>query len=162
MSAQYAAPEFHARFSATGKTYCYRVLNAPVLSPFWLRYAALESRSLDLEKMREAAKYFLGVHDWTAFSAANAEAENRVRNLTRLDVQAGWDARANAVIFEFTIAAEGFLRYMVRSIVGTLLEVGRLRKTPEQILEAIVSGDRKLAGATAAAHGLTLLKVHYD
>jgi tRNA pseudouridine38-40 synthase len=162
MSARYAAPDFHARFSATGKTYCYRVLNASVLSPFWLRYAALESRSLDLEKMREAAKYFLGVHDWTAFSAANAEAENRIRNLTRLDVQAGWDARANGVIFEFTIAAEGFLRYMVRSIVGTLLEVGRLRKTPEQVLEAIVSGKRQLAGATASAHGLTLLKVHYD
>lgn len=157
-----AAPDFHARFSAIGKTYCYRVINAPVMSPFWRRYAVLESRSLDLEKVRQAAKYFLGVHDWTAFSAASAEAENRVRNVTRLDVEASWDARANAVILEFTVAAEGFLRYMVRSIVGTLLEVGRLKKTPEQVLEAIVSGDRRLAGATAAAHGLTLLKVHYD
>ncbi len=131
MSVEHVAPDFHARFSATSKTYCYRVLNAPVMSPFWLRYAMLESRSLDLEKMQKAAKYFLGVHDWTAFSAANAEAESRIRNLTRLDVAASWDARANTVIFEFTIASEGFLRYMVRSIVGTLLEVGRLRKTPE-------------------------------
>ena len=157
-----AAPDFHARFSATGKTYCYRVLNAPVLSPFWRRYALLEARALDLEKMRQAAKHFLGVHDWTAFSAATAEAENRVRHLTRLDLEAFWDARANGLMLELTVAAEGFLRYMVRSIVGTLLEVGRRQKTPEQVLAAIVSGNRQLAGATAAAHGLTLLKVHYD
>ena len=159
---EHAAPDFHARFSATGKTYCYRVLNAPVMSPFWLRYAAVESRVLDLEKMQQAAKYFLGVHDWTPFSAASSEAENRVRNLTRLDIQTRRDDRANGLMFEFTVSAEGFLRYMVRSIVGTLLEVGRLKKTPEQVLEAIVSGNRSLAGATAAAKGLTLLKVHYD
>lgn len=157
-----AEPDFHARFSATGKTYVYRVINAPVMSPFWLRYALHESRILNVALMQQAAQLFLGVHDWTAFSAATADAENRVREITKLDIETRWDKRANAAVVEFTIAADGFLRYMVRSIVGTLLEVGRGEKPLDDVQLAIFSGDRKLAGATAAAHGLTLLKVSYD
>lgn len=157
-----AAPDFHARFSATGKTYLYRIVNAPVISPFWRRYAALESRALNLKEMQKAAEYFLGVHDWTAFSAATAEAESRVREITELKLESRWNARANAEIIEVTISATGFLRYMVRSIVGTLLATGRGEKAPAEVLEAINSGDRRLAGATAVAHGLTLLKVSYD
>jgi tRNA pseudouridine38-40 synthase len=162
MRVEKAAEDFHARFSATGKTYVYRVVNAPVLSPFWTRYALLESRPLNLARMQEAGYAFLGVHDWTAFSAASAEAENRVREITELTVETVWDARANAAFFEFKISAEGFLRYMVRSIVGTLLEVGREEKSVETVQEAIVTGNRFLAGATAAAHGLTLQRVSYD
>ena len=154
--------DFHARFSAMGKTYVYRVLNHKAASPFWARYALHEGRILDLNKMREAAKLFLGVHDWTAFSAANAEAESRVREITQLDVTAHFAVRAHADLIEFQISATGFLRYMVRSIVGTLLAVGRGEKTIETVHQAIETGSRKLAGATAAAHGLTLQKVRYD
>lgn len=157
-----AADDFHARFSAMGKTYVYRVVNAPVLSPFWARYAVLESRPLNLTRMQEAAQAFLGTHDWTAFSAASAEAENRVREITQLTIETRWDARASAAFFFITVSAEGFLRYMVRSIVGTLLEVGREEKSVETVQEAILTGNRFLAGATAPAHGLTLLRVSYD
>jgi tRNA pseudouridine38-40 synthase len=157
-----ATDDFHARFSATGKTYVYRIVNAPILSPFWARYAILESRPLNLTEMQKAAQAFLGIHDWTAFSAASAEAENRVREITELTIETRWDARASAAFFDITVSAEGFLRYMVRSIVGTLLEVGREEKSVETVQEAILTGNRFLAGATAPAHGLTLLKVDYN
>lgn len=155
------ADDFHARFSATGKTYIYRVVNAPVMSPFWVRYAHHEARPLNVGKMNEAARFFLGEHDWTAFSAANSDAESRVRTINEFTVEAKWDSRSNSSLIEFRITGNGFLRYMVRSIVGTLLEVGRGEKDCETIQTAIVSGDRSLAGPTAPAHGLTLLKVHY-
>lgn len=154
--------DFHARFSSKGKTYLYRVINAPVISPFWVRYAFHEGRPLDVGKMNETARLFLGTHDWTAFSAANSEVEHRVRTITDFTVESKWDNRANAAIIEFRITGEGFLRYMVRSIVGTLLEVGRNEKDSDTIQTAIINGDRNLAGATAPAHGLTLLTVYYE
>ncbi len=153
---------FHARFSAKGKSYVYRVVNAPVMSPFWLRYAHHEARPLDVGRMNSAARLFLGKHDWTAFSAARSDVQNRIRTITDFTVESFWDARANASIVEFRISADGFLRYMVRSIVGTMLEVGRGEKDSDTIQTAIVSGDRNLAGTTAPANGLTLLKVYYE
>jgi len=157
-----ADDDFHARFSARGKTYVYRVVNAPVMSPFWTRYAHHESRPLDVARMNEAARLFLGEHDWTAFSAANSDAEHRVRTIREFTVESRWDARAGAAIIEFKINGDGFLRYMVRSIIGTLLEVGRAEKDFDTIQTAIVGGNRDLAGPTAPAHGLTLVRVFYD
>lgn len=154
--------EFHARFSAKQKTYVYRVVNAPVMSPFWRRYAHHETRPLDVGRMNETARLFLGKHDWTAFSAAKADGDNRVRNIIDFTVESHWDDRAQGVMIEFRITAAGFLRYMVRSIVGTMLEVGRGEKDSDTIQTAIVTGDRDLAGKTASAAGLTLFKVEYD
>jgi tRNA pseudouridine38-40 synthase len=154
--------DFHARFSAKGKTYLYRVVNAPVISPFWARYAHLEGRPLDVSKMNEAARIFLGEHDWTAFSNANSDSHNKVRTIDEFTVESYWDKRANASMVEFKITGNGFLRYMVRSIVGTMLEVGRGEKDSDTIQTAIVTGNRELAGVTAPANGLTLLKVYYD
>lgn len=154
--------DFHARFSAKGKTYVYRIINAPVISPFWSRFAHHESRPLNVNRMSEAARFFLGEHDWTAFSAANSDAETRVRTISEAVIESKWDARAASQIIEFRITGNGFLRYMVRSIVGTLLEVGRNEKDFDEIQTAIISGDRNLAGATAPANGLTLLKVYYE
>jgi tRNA pseudouridine38-40 synthase len=156
------ADEFHARFSAKKKTYLYRVVNAPVMSPFWRRFAAHESKALDVNRMTDASRFFLGEHDWTAFSSAISDSENRVRDVTDLDISSRWDDRAQAAMIEFRITATGFLRYMVRSIVGTLIEVGGGTRDIDTIQTAIVSGDRKLAGKTAAAHGLTLMSVEYD
>ncbi len=161
LNVEKASDEFHARFSAKVKTYVYRVVNAPVMSPFWLRWAHHESRPLDVGRMNDAARLFLGEHDWTAFSAARSDVENRVRTIKSFTVESFWDARANSSIIEFRISANGFLRYMVRSIVGTMLEVGRGEKDFDTIQTAIKGGDRSLAGITAPANGLTLLKVSY-
>ena len=162
MNIEKAENDFHARFSAKMKTYVYRVVNAPIISPFWRRYAHHETRPLDVGRMNDAARLFLGEHDWTAFSAARSDTENRVRTIKDFTVESTWDSRANASIIEFRISSNGFLRYMVRSIVGTMLEVGRGEKDFDTIQTAIVGGDRDLAGKTAPANGLTLLKVDYE
>jgi tRNA pseudouridine38-40 synthase len=154
--------DFHARFSAKRKTYLYRVVNAPVMSPFWRRYAAHEHKPLDVAKMNDAARLFLGEHDWTAFASAQSDGESRVRTITDFTVAAHWDERAQGSMIEFRVTAGGFLRYMVRSLVGTLIEVGLGQKDFDTIQTAIVTGDRNLAGKTAPAHGLTLLNVEYD
>jgi tRNA pseudouridine38-40 synthase len=161
MGVEKVADEFHARFSAVGKTYIYRIINAPVMSPFWRRFAHHESQPLDVARMTEAARLMLGEHDWTAFSSAQADGENRVRTISELEIATLWDARANASLIEIRISANGFLRYMVRSIAGTLIEVGQGQKDFDTIQTAIVGGDRSLAGKTAPAHGLTLHKVYY-
>jgi tRNA pseudouridine38-40 synthase len=162
IAAEVVAPEFHARYSALEKTYLYRTVNGPVISPFWLRYAHHEARPLDLERMSLGAELFLGEHDWTAFSSAQSDSETRTRTMTSLTVISRWDERARAPIVELTMSADGFLRYMVRSIAGTLLAVGRGEMDEEHIKRSIRKGERSLAGATAPACGLTLLSVRYE
>jgi len=153
--------DFHARYSAVSKTYRYRVVHGRVISPFWARYAYQEARLLDFEKMNECARLLLGEHDWIAFSAAQSDVDSRVRNVTQLEITHGWDGRGLCDLVEFTISANGFLRYMVRSIVGTLLAVGRGEIDAATVARALDTGDRDLAGATAPAHGLTLMSVQY-
>ncbi len=161
MNVERVPDEFHARFSAVRKTYVYRIVNAPVISPFWRRYAQHESRPLDVSRMLVASRLMLGEHDWTAFCSAQADGENRVRTISDFTIESHWDPRAQAAIIEFRITGNGFLRYMVRSIVGTLIDVGRAEKDSDTIQTAIVTGDRNLAGKTAPAHGLTLFNVEY-
>lgn len=153
--------DFHARFDAKGKTYCYRVFNESYMSPFWARYALHESRPLDLERMRAAARLFVGAHDWTAFSATQSDVKTRVRNVTALEISERASARRRGRLIEIRASAEGFLRYMVRSIAGTLLASGRGEIDAELIRRAIETGERPHAVVTAPAHGLTLLEVHY-
>jgi tRNA pseudouridine38-40 synthase len=162
MNVEIVHDEFHARFAAKQKTYVYRVINAPVMSPFWRRFAHHESRPLDVPRMNDAARLFLGRHDWTAFASAQSDSEDKVRDIRELNVTSAWDDRAKAALLEFRVSADGFLRYMVRSIVGGLLEVGRAEKSLEDVETAIVSADRKFAPPTASAKGLTLLKVNYE
>lgn len=156
-----AADDFHARFSARGKTYCYRIFNAQFISPFWVRYAHHEARSLDLERMRACGRLFVGQHDWTAFSSAQSDAQTRVRNITRLEINEAWDERGRGRLIELTVSADGFLRYMVRAIAGTLLEVGLGRFDEERVERAIKGGERGTVGPTAPACGLTLMHVQY-
>src|SRR5215831_5008926 len=153
--------DFHARYSATGKTYCYRVVTGPVMSPFWLRYALQESRPLDMAAMHRCGELYLGAHDWTAFSAAQSEVDSRVRTIRQVEISPRHDSRAHCDLVEFTISADGFLRYMVRSIVGTLIAVGRGEIGERTVESAIREGDRSLVGPTAPAHGLTLVSVQY-
>jgi tRNA pseudouridine38-40 synthase len=160
--AEVAADNFHARYAAVSKTYVYRLVHGPVMSPFWSRFAHQEARQIDLEFMRSCARCFIGEHDWTAFSAAQSDADSRVRTITQLDITAGWDGRGLCHLVEFTVTANGFLRYMVRSIVGTLLAAGRGEIEADTVRCAIREGDRNLVGPTAPACGLTLLRVQYD
>lgn len=156
------ADAFHARYSARSKTYVYRIVHGYVMSPFWSRYAIQESRPLDLNRLRSCARLFLGEHDWTAFSAAQSEAESRVRKVMRCDVEDRWSARGRCHLIEITVTANGFLRYMVRSIAGTLLSAARGEIEGQTISRAMREGNRDLSGATAPAHGLTLKSVQYD
>ena len=160
--ADIAPEDFHARYSARSKTYVYRVVSGQVMSPFWSRFALADGRSLDLERMRACASLFMGEHDWTAFSAAQSDAGSRVRTISALEIDSGWDARGRCHLIQIAVTADGFLRYMVRSIAGTLLAAGRGEIDETVIGRAIREGERELAGPTAPAHGLTLKSVKYD
>jgi tRNA pseudouridine38-40 synthase len=162
MEATVVAPDFHARYSALEKTYAYRTVNGPLISPFWLRYAHHEARQLDLERMQRSASLFIGTHDWTAFSSAQSDSETKTRTITSLNITRRRDVRGSCDLVEITVSADGFLRYMVRSIAGSLLAVGRGEIDQELIDRAISKGERSLAGATAPACGLTLLSVRYE
>jgi len=161
LRAEIVDENFHARYSATGKTYLYRILNGPVASPFWSRYAHLEARDLDIKRMRSAAQLFLGEHDWTAFSAAQSDVDDRRRTITNLEIMEHEDERAKERLTEIRVTANGFLRYMVRTIAGALMAVGRGDLDIAKIREAMEKGVRHNEIVTAPAHGLTLLEVLY-
>lgn len=150
-----ATPGFHARFHAVAKSYRYRVVTTPVLSPFdrWFVWHAPEPKNLD--RMRAAALRLLGRHDFASFQARGAAVRDTTRTLQRLDLS---DAGGQIVI---DVEGDGFLRHMVRAIVGTLAEVGTGLRTPESVDEVIAARDRRAAGATAPAAGLTLVGVRY-
>jgi tRNA pseudouridine38-40 synthase len=154
--------QFHARYSALEKIYVYRIVNGPVVSPFWLRYAHHEARPLDHSRMQQSANLFLGEHDWSAFSSAQSDSETKRRTITNIAVSESTDERARARFIEIRVSAEGFLRYMVRSIAGTLLAVGRGEMDDALVARAIDGGDRSMVAATAPACGLTLLSVRYE
>jgi tRNA pseudouridine38-40 synthase len=156
------ANDFHARYSALEKTYIYRIVNGPVVSPFWHRYVHHDARRLDRESLQRGAELFHGKHDWTAFSAAQSDVEDRVRTVTQLEILPRFDERLRGSLIEIRISADGFLRYMVRAIAGTLLALARGELDLAAISAALDSGDRPLAAVTAPACGLTLLSVRYE
>jgi len=92
-----ATDDFHARYSARNKTYTYRIIHGRVMSPFWSRYALQETRALNFDRMRSCALRFIGEHDWTAFSSAQADAESRVRKVMRCALNQRWDARGGLI-----------------------------------------------------------------
>jgi tRNA pseudouridine38-40 synthase len=152
-SLEEAPAAFHARKSARSKVYRYRIVLAPQASPLDRRYVLHWPYPLRVGAMRRAARLFARTADFTAFSSNRDRTP--VRTVTRSELRRSGDE------IVYTIEAQGFLRYMVRTIVGTLLEVGRGRLRPEQVEDIFRSGDRSLAGATAAAKGLTLVRVDY-
>jgi len=154
--AERAADDFHARFSAVGKLYRYRVWNAATRSPLRAARAHWVARELDVPAMSTAAEAFLGCHDFAALQAAGSEVESTLRTVERLDVE-----RESPEELVFWAQADGFLRHMVRNLVGTLLEVGAGRRPVESMTELLACGDRRRAGPTAPAAGLTLVRVFY-
>ena len=150
-----AEADFHARFAARGKTYQYRIYNAVVPSALCLRYSWHIRRKLDMAAMRKAAGILLGSHDFKAFQGQGSEVFDTVREIYKSDFTSGDDR----IIFE--IRGNGFLRYMVRNIVGTLVDIGMGKKTEEDFQEILNSGDRNRAGITAPPQGLFLMEVIY-
>lgn len=157
LSCEAVSDDFHARYSALEKTYVYRIANGPVISPFWWRYAHHEARGLDRERMKHAGELFCGEHDWTAFSAAQSDVDDRVRTVTRVEISERPDS-----LIEIRVSANGFLRYMVRAIAGTLMAVGRGELDHDAVAEALQTGVRPTAAVTAPACGLTLVSVRYE
>ena len=162
LTVETVAEDFHARYSALEKTYVYRVVNGPVISPFWCRYAHHDARPLDLERMKRGAELFCGKHDWTAFSAAQSDVDDRVRTVTTVAITERADERSPSALLEIRVSAEGFLRYMVRAMAGTLLALGRGELDHADIERALDTGIRTPAAVTAPANGLTLLSVRYE
>lgn len=166
-----AALAFHARFGVVSKTYRYRILLAPIASPFVARFVYHYPHPLDRKQMNEAARLFEGEHDFTSFAASEAQAEesgdgeersvrhhhDKVR--TVFSSRIIWQPKTSMLIYE--VRGSGFLHHMVRNIVGTLIEVGRGALKPSDIPRILQGRDRTLAGPTAPAQGLCLLKVEY-
>jgi tRNA pseudouridine38-40 synthase len=157
LSAARAAKKFHARFDAAGKQYRYSVWNHTAMNPL-LRHSAWQvTRPLDLKAMRAAAPLFVGRHDFKSFAASrNYEMASTVRKLTRCDI------KKSGRLLTFFIEGDGFLYKMCRGIVGTLVQIGLGKFTPDEIKRMLAKKDRRVAGMTAPAHGLVLWKVFYS
>lgn len=150
------ADDFDARRHARSKHYRYRIWNDSVRSPLRARRSWWVRTPLDVEAMQKAARHVVGEHDFAAFQAAGSSVRTTVRRLDRVEVV----GRApGEIVLDFE--GPGFLRYMVRNLVGTLAEVGRGRRPPEDMARVLASRDRACAGVTAPARGLTLVAVRY-
>ncbi len=147
--------DFHARFSACSRAYRYVILNRPARSGLWAHKVTWECRVLDAVAMAEAATPLLGEHDFTSFRAAGCQAKQPIRRLTKLTVE------RDGEFVLVDVKANGFLHHMVRNIVGCLLEVGRGERPTRWLHEVLTHRDRRLAGMTAPADGLYLVRVDY-
>ena len=149
------AADFHPRHTDSRKTYEYRIYNAAVQNPMKRRYALWNYYKLDVEKMREAAAYLVGEHDFKSFCSADTQVESTVRTIYELAViQSGED-------IVISVSGNGFLYNMVRIIAGTLLEVGKGKIAPNEMTQILEAKNRQAAGPTAPAHGLTLVKYEF-
>ncbi len=156
LGARRCRSDFHARFHATGKQYRYFVWNHRAHNPLLRRTAWLVPHKLNLTAMRAASRLFLGQHDFAAFAGTRSyQMESTVRTLTRCDIQ------RRGPLLTFVIEGDGFLYRMCRCVVGTLIQVGRGRFAPLEVMSMMASKDRRAAGMTAPAHGLVLWKVFY-
>ncbi|UFJ40690.1 tRNA pseudouridine(38-40) synthase TruA [Brevibacillus humidisoli] len=150
-----APANFHARFDVKQKEYRYCIDNRPVPDVFFHRYADHIRQPLDLAKMRQAAHYLVGEHDFTSFCSAKTFVEDKVRTIYRLDIE-----QEGSLIW-FICRGNGFLYNMVRIIVGTLVEVGQHKRDPDTIPAVLAACDRERSGKTAPAKGLTMWEVIY-
>lgn len=151
-----AGDDFHARFSARSKVYRYSIWRQAFPSPFMRRFAWHHPGDLDADAMRAAAAYLVGRHDFSAFRAAGSFSGDARRTVMRCEVE----ERPGLLIVR--VQADGFLYKMVRTIVGTLIQVGRGRWEPGMVRRILVSGERRGAGPTVPPHGLCLEAVRYD
>lgn len=161
--------EFHPQHSAKAKTYSYTILNSENQEPLLRNYTWNVKRNLDIEKMQEATKYFIGTHDFSSFRATGGQAKTTVRTIYDLKIHeepttftknmanVSYDNRKIVI----TVTGNGFLYNMVRIIAGTLMYVGNGKIKPCEIADIINSLDRKKAGVTAPPQGLCLMNIEY-
>ncbi len=147
--------EFNARFSARSRMYAYAILEGPVPDPFLARTSLYHPERLDLDSMNEAAGHLLGEHDFASFGRV-PEDGSAVRNLYELRAWRDGD------IVRIRARANAFIQQMVRSLVGTLLQVGEAKRNPDEMVEVLRARDRAAAGPVAAPYGLCLVAVEYD
>lgn len=151
-----AGPKFDAQRSAKSKLYRYVIMNSNFLDPFLRRYAAKCFYLLDIKRMRQAAKYLVGRHDFRSFQAAGGVERNAVRTIKHITIEKDGD------MIYIDIEANGFLYNMVRNIAGTLVEVGRGKFSVESVEEILRKKDRRCSGPTMPAKGLRLVRVSYN
>ena len=167
-------PDFHARYSAARRRYCYRVLSSRTTSPLRRRFAHQVRASLSAERMHAAAQALVGMHDFVAFAADEKRGPSTVRRVHSAGVRVAqtWQTwvgeppiwhtfHDSAQLIEIEVEASGFLRHMMRRIAGTLIRVGDGRLAPEDVPVILASRDKALAGPTAPARGLSLESVIY-
>jgi tRNA pseudouridine38-40 synthase len=162
LSAEAVDPGFHARFRATAKTYRYRIWNAAVVSPFERLYVwHVAHPVLDVAAMDAAARRLVGYHDFAAFQCTGSDALTTERTIYSSRVTVAHDRDRDPLV-TCEVRGDGFLRHMVRSIVGALVEVGRGRHDPSWLAEVLASRNRARAARTAPASGLFLARVEYE
>lgn len=154
-AAEPVAEDFHARYSAQGKFYRYTILRDPVRSPLQRRTSWQVRQRLDLEAMRSAAAMLVGKHDFAAFRTSGCAAETTVRELFSIDLyEAG-------TLLHVDVRGRGFLKNMVRMIVGTLVEIGRGKRPASDMLALLTNPEPVSPALTAPAQGLCLMEVWY-
>lgn len=149
--------DFHARFSAKIKTYQYRIFNRPLAIAIGRQYAWHIRKKMNVAAMQQAAEYIIGTHDFKSFEGTGSPRAHTIRTVMRAEFAEKEDGY---LIFEIT--ANGFLRYMVRNLVGSLVDVGLLKTTPDEFRQILEAKNRDLAGATAPPQGLFLVNVSYE
>ena len=160
-----ATPDFHARFSARSKTYRYQICAGTVGDPFTRAFVWQLAEPLNVAAMTHAAAALVGRHDFAVFQSAGTDVASTVRTILRSDfstTERPERAERAERLFVYEVTADGFLRHMVRTIVGTLVEIGRGWRSADSMAQLIAHGTRAQAGATAPPHGLFLVSVDYD
>ena len=148
--------EFHARFSAHARSYHYVLINRPVRSAVYHGKVGWFHAPLEVDRMREAAQYLVGEHDFSAFRSSECQAKSPIKNLVQLDIQ----QQGDTIIFNLT--ANAFLHHMVRNIIGCLVYVGKGKHPPQWLGEVLQSRNRNFAAPTFAPDGLYLRRIQYD
>ncbi len=150
------APEsFHARYNAKDKIYLYKIWNKEYSNPFMRKYSMHVEKPLNIKKMKEACQYFIGEHDFTAFSSGKSKKKSMVREIDSIKIE------KNAGLIQLRLRGNGFLYNMARRIVGTLIEIGLNEVEGKNIPNMIKSRERNQAGLIADACGLYLEKIEY-
>jgi tRNA pseudouridine38-40 synthase len=148
--------DFHSRYHAVSKVYVYQIFNGTVRSALYRHYAWFVRSPLNMDLMKEGAMLLTGTHDFSSFCASGCGLKNHVRTVKRLELD-----RDKNCLLKVIVEADGFLKYMVRNMVGILVEIGKGNRLPNDVTVVIGAKDRRRAGVTAPAHGLFLKEVRY-